>query len=405
MSKTNSGKRRILLYSQDGYGLGHLRRNLNISEQLQKRCPGIEILMIVDSPVAPFFQLPPNCDFIKLPTLVKINSGIWRPYCLSMSCRDVLDLRTQMLEEIVLKFRPHLFLVDHMPHGVLGELRKPLRALKRHRPEAKIILGLRDILDAPQVVTHTWQKEGAFEAVEEFYDNIYIYGCKTVFATDAVYEFPQAVRSKARYCGYVAREASLERRRRNAPNPAAKDGKTVLVTGGADAGNFMELFLNAVRMLPPKIRFHAVLATGPFIGKIQKEKLQKKAVNLPVQFVSGRQDIIDELHRADLVLSMAGYNTVSEIMRFQKSAIVIPRPGPSAEQSMRSDIFSKHGWLDAIHPQNLCATGLAELVAKKLNSKSGLAMLPTPNLTGAETVSSFLLEEMQNVSIQAGAIL
>lgn len=276
MSKTNSGKRRILLYSQDGYGLGHLRRNLNISEQLQKRCPGIEILMIVDSPVAPFFQLPPNCDFIKLPTLVKINSGIWRPYCLSMSCRDVLDLRTQMLEEIVLKFRPHLFLVDHMPHGVLGELRKPLRALKRHRPEAKIMLGLRDILDAPQVVTHTWQKEGAFEAVEEFYDNIYIYGCKTVFATDAVYEFPQAVRSKARYCGYVAREASLERRRRNAPNPAAKDGKTVLVTGGADAGNFMELFLNAVRMLPPKIRFHAVLATGPFIGKIQKEKLQKK---------------------------------------------------------------------------------------------------------------------------------
>jgi predicted glycosyltransferase len=58
-------------------GLGHLRRNTLIGQKLLEAAPGSSILLIADSPVAPFFRLPAGMDFIKLPTIRKINPGQW----------------------------------------------------------------------------------------------------------------------------------------------------------------------------------------------------------------------------------------------------------------------------------------------------------------------------------------
>ena len=69
---------RLLIYSQDGFGLGHLRRNINIAYQIRTWSPSTSILIVADSPAAPFFTLPPQCDFVKIPTLVKVDAGIWR---------------------------------------------------------------------------------------------------------------------------------------------------------------------------------------------------------------------------------------------------------------------------------------------------------------------------------------
>lgn len=390
---------RMLIYSQDGFGLGHLRRNLNISLQIKKRCREASILIVADSPVAPFFKLPSKCDFIKLPTIVKIDTGVWRPNRLPMHHKDLLYIRSEIIQNVALSFKPHVFLVDHMPHGALGELEWPLRALRKYSPNTKIVLGLRDILGAPDVITAMWQREGAFEAAEKYYDAICIYGCDDVFHLVKEYQFPDGLIDKTRYCGYVTRDLSLFRRRRNNTLRQIReheDENLVLVTGGggADASYFMDKFLDAARLLDNRMRFKAVISTGPFMQKDQVQLLKKKAKGLPIWVKRNSRDSIDFLCSADLVVSMAGYNTISEIMRFRKNAIIVPRPGPSAEQTIRTAILSQRGLFNAIHPSQLTSENFAELIAAKLENKTEIRDEQLPELNGANNVSSFLLSTM-----------
>lgn len=381
---------KILIYSQDGFGLGHLRRNLNICTQIKKLHPQASCLIIADSPVAPFFKLPPNCDFIKIPTIVKVDSGIWRPDRLSMSYRELLAIRSDLIRNVAVSFQPDVFLVDHMPHGALGELAEPLRVLKTHSPHTKIILGLRDILGAPDVIHRQWEKEGAFAAIADFYDAVLIYGCADVFDAVVEYKFPPLLIDKIQYCGYVCRQNA-------APLSSVTNGhnnndeKFILVTGGggADASFFMDQFIEAARRLPGN--FRALITTGPFMHKDQRELLRQKTKDLPIVVSQAGEDSIRYLQRANLVISMAGYNTVSEILRFRKNAIVVPRAGPSAEQSMRTRIMSARGLFSTIHPTKLTVENLFELITQKLGNGHHIHETMIPNLNGAAKVASVIL--------------
>jgi predicted glycosyltransferase len=386
---------KVLIYSQDGFGLGHLRRNLNISLQIKKFCPAASILIIADSPVAPFFKLPPKCDFIKIPTIVKVDTGIWRPDRLPMNYRELLTIRSEIIQNVALSFRPHIFLVDHMPNGALGELAVPLEMIKRHCPETKVILGLRDILGAPEVISAQWRNEGAFEATEAYYASVCVYGCADVFNLTAEYQFPASVAAKTKYCGYVCRENSKPSSSNGALPKLFQEEREwfVLVTGGggSDASYFMDTFLDAARLLLPEVPFSAMVSIGPFMHEAQGQLLHQKARGLPVVITRAGEELIRFLRRADVVISMAGYNTIGEIMRFRKKAIIIPRPGPSAEQTMRSRIMSERGLFSAIHPRDLTAEKLAELIIQRLNGNEGMNEALVPDLNGAATAASFML--------------
>ena len=387
---------RILIYSQDGFGLGHLRRNLNICHQIKRRRAAASCLIIADSPAAPFFPLPSNCDFIKIPTIVKVDSGVWRPDRLPMSERELLAIRSDIIRNVAVSYRPDVFLVDHMPHGALGELAEPLKILKEHCPHTRIILGLRDILGAPEVIHRQWQTEGAFEAVEAFYDAVFIYGCADLFDVIGQYDFSEDLARKAQYCGYVcreAREAASGPSRKHRPRQK-KEEKFILVTGGggADASFFMDQFIDAARLLRDDLKFHAFVTTGPFMSKEQRALLHEKTQNLPIVVSRLGADSVRFLRRADLVISMAGYNTISEILHFRKNAIVVPRAGPSAEQTMRSRLMSERGLFSTIHPTRLTAENLSELIWKKLRRKSRIDEEQMPDLGGASRAASLILD-------------
>ena len=91
---------RFVIYSQDGMGLGHLRRNTLIGQGILDAAPGSNILLIADSPVAPFFSLPQGMDFLKLPSIQKIGPGQWQPTHLGTSGQDVQVLRAALLRSV-----------------------------------------------------------------------------------------------------------------------------------------------------------------------------------------------------------------------------------------------------------------------------------------------------------------
>src|ERR671935_1431267 len=193
---------RIALYSQDSLGLGHLRRSTHIGRRLLEAAPDSAVLLFADSPVGPVFTLPDGMDCVKLPSILKVDAGRWRPTSLPIPTADLHHLRSGLLYRTLVEYQPDLVLVDHMPGGAQAELRPALGALRQEQPACRIVLGLRDVLDAPHVTRRVWQDEGAYEALRQYYDAVLIYGHRELFDTAATYAIP-APPGGIHYCGYV----------------------------------------------------------------------------------------------------------------------------------------------------------------------------------------------------------
>lgn len=165
-------KPRLLLYSHDTYGLGHLRRTLAIAGQVAADLPNSHQLLITGSMVAGAFGLPPRLDMIKLPALSKRSSGQYTARALPLSLGETIAWREQMILQAALNFEPHVLLVDKSPAGVQGELLPTLRYLKTWKPETRIVLGMRDIEDEPQATCAEWLANDVPRLHDEVYDHI-----------------------------------------------------------------------------------------------------------------------------------------------------------------------------------------------------------------------------------------
>lgn len=392
---TRHKAQKVLIYCQDSLGLGHLRRNINIAYELSRQAPGTEILFLADSPRAPFFKLPPNSDFIKLPTVVKVDSGVWQAHKLPrVAIERTWRLRSEMIRDVAFHFQPNVFLVDHMPQGASRELLPCLQMLRADFPQTHTVVGLRDILGAPEVIMRQWRREEAYDVINQFYDSVLVYGTPELYDLTKAYQFPAEVRQKVTFCGYVAPNLDTMAPLHKPLTAYFAEPKpyTLLVMGGggSDAHYFMDHYLEALRLLAPDIPFNTLVVTGPFMPEADRDGLRQKAEGLPVVVKQMENDSLRYIEEADMVVCMAGYNTTCEILRLQQKAILVPRSGPSAEQGMRCEILHERGLIYSLHPRDLTAGRLAEVMMQELvvNKRP---FLPYPSMNGAEEAARYML--------------
>jgi predicted glycosyltransferase len=396
---------RLLIYSQDGLGLGHMRRTSVLAGQFLRSCPGASVLTVSDSPTGRFFAPTPGHDFIKLPSVHKVRPGEWRPVSLASPFADILSLRRQVIRTTALAFEPDVLLVDHMPHGAMGELVPTLEALDSSK--TRVVLGLRDILDAPATIRQRWQLEGAVAAVERHYDDVLVYGNREVFDLASAYSWPAAVSSLVRYCGYVCapQNGTAVKPLRHRLLRDESDAKLVVAMagGGADAHAMFETLLRAVPKLRSAHNCVVTLVTGPFVSDTSWSQLKRLAKGLPVRLIRTVADSLPYLGAADLVVAMAGYNTTVEILRSGRPALLVPRKGPSAEQQMRASRFADRGWVHWLAPETMSEETMAGAVLSALDSP-----LPTPavapDLDGARRVVQHLLADSMGLTSDSASI-
>lgn len=396
---------RLLIYSQDGLGLGHMRRTtLLATEFLRARVPA-STLTISDSPLGQFFTPSGGHDYLKLPCIRKTGPGRWQPVALASPFDDVLALRRELIRSAVLKFRPDVLLVDHMPTGAMGELVPALEAA-RARP-VRVVLGLRDILDAPETVQRRWRLEGAFETIERHYDDVLVYGSREVYDVAAEYDWPAATAQRVRYCGYVcatqSSEYSAEVRGRylgRAPTDSAL--VVAMAGGGADAYPLFDALLRSLPKLLADRPCVVVLVTGPFLPEEERSRLLTRARGLPVHILTSVVDSLSYIGAADLVIAMAGYNTTVEILSQNKPALLVPRSGPSAEQQLRARLFAERGWVHWLPPDQLAGEALGDAAAKILTGASRTPDYP-PDLRGREVAAQRLLAGLDQLRPESEA--
>ncbi|MEZ4514158.1 MAG: glycosyltransferase [Chloroflexota bacterium] len=382
-----AAKIRILLYSHDTYGLGHLRRSLTIAGQLAQDIPHSHQLLLTGSMLAGAFQLPPRLDMIKLPALSKRSSGAYKARTLPLTLRQTISWREQMILQAAQAFRPDLLLVDKSPAGVHGELLPTLRHLKTWSPQTKIVLGMRDIEDSPAKTQAEWAAGGIYPLLEEVYDRILLYGEPDIFDPATAYWLPETAVSKLTPCGYLGRPHPTTDPARVRRELSLSDGQPLIVLtvgGGGDGYSIIQQYLDMLRSQQQPLA-HTLIVTGPLMAQSKRKLLQQAAALPNLTLREFTPDLMSYLAAADLVVSMAGYNTVCEILSLGKRALLIPRSHVRAEQQMRATLLAERGLVHTLNSREATPDRLHHAITTALAAPAPTATL---NLNGLQRVSA-----------------
>lgn len=362
-----AGRPRIALYSHDAMGIGHLRRNLLLAESFVTAAPGTTVLLISGTGESGAFPVVSGIDCLTLPALEKRPDGTYGARNLQLDARVLRELRIQSLRAALGTFRPDVLIVDKLPRGVLGELDQALADL-RTLGTTRIVLGLRDILDAPGAIRAEWARTANEAVIARFYDAVWIYGDPNVYDPVREYGFGPAVTSRLAFTGY------LDPGLRSSAGPATANGlpgsgsrRLVLcqVGGGQDGDRLAEAFARAE--LPPGT--HGLILTGPFMPDAARRRLQHLSAARSdlalVEFTSRPEGL---LRAADRIVAMGGYNTVCEALSLRKPLLVVPRVRPRCDQLIRAQRFAELGLLEILHPDRLSSEVLSGWLGRDLST-------------------------------------
>jgi predicted glycosyltransferase len=148
--------------------------------------------------------------------------------------------------------------------------------------------------------------------------------------------------------------------------PADLQGDYVLATvgGGFDGFRLLATLAEALRLRPLPCR--TVMVTGPLMSHAARRRLAALTAGLDVELFRLRTDMEHVIAGARAVVSMAGYNTVSELMRARKPALLVPRTRPSEEQLIRASSLAAAGLQEMLHPDALTPAALREALDRLL---------------------------------------
>jgi predicted glycosyltransferase len=136
-----------------------------------------------------------------------------------------------------------------------------------------------------------------------------------------------------------------------------------------------------------------VIVTGPLMAGGAARALNAKAATMPaVTTLEFEPDLPSLVAAADCVVSMAGYNSMTEILAAGTPAVVVPRVEPRLEQWIRAKAMAERGLCTLLHPGEADPDALLAAIAGAL--ARGRRTEPLPFSTdGASRVS----EEMRGL--------
>lgn len=392
---------RIALFGHDTFGLGHLRRNLTIAHQLAEDLPDARFLGLTGSSQAHAFALPPRFDFVKVPSATKDEDGSYGSRTLDLTLAELTGMRSRLIGEALLSFRPDVVIVDHAPAGMEGELVAPLNRLRAEQPGVALVLGLRDVIDDPERVRREWDRLGIVDWMDRIYDRVLIYGARGIGPSPEEYGLSPRLNGRVRFVQYVHRtERESSRQEARLRLELGEEPLMLATVGGGGDGERVLLGLLDALAEPGLWPGPVWVVTGPLMRSASASKIRERARSAPqVRVIEFDPDLPRTLGAADVVVSMAGYNSTLEVLASGTPAVFVPRSVPRLEQWIRATAMQGLGLCQVVEPDQATPDRLAAAVRDAVTHGRRTAALPF-RLDGASNVSQevqVLLEERGRV--------
>lgn len=359
----SKGTTRVVIYSHDTYGLGHLRRNIALAEALVRSSKTMRIVIVTGSRVASSFEIPSQVELVELPPVVKVGVDEYEAQGIKIPISLIKRARAAIIIDVIKRFSPEIFYVDHSPLGMGQELRPVLNFLASERPAILRYIGLRDIIDSPENMKSGWGADGQLEAISQFYNRAFVFGERHLFDLANSYDLPEA--DGLHYLSYIGKPEFIEAGQRRSEvfaDPRFTGGHLLVTSGGGGDG----LPLCELGVLIGKVTsYKTVVVTGPLMDKDALRQLTTLAEGFPnievIEFCANFEALVA---KARVAMSMGGYNTTLELAAARVPTIYLPRTYPREEQLVRARIFEGLGFGRVVSASEWTLETIVEQIGK-----------------------------------------
>ncbi len=337
---------RILMYSHDTFGLGHLRRCRTIAHSLVENFSGLSVLIISGSAIAGAFDFRARVDFVKIPSVIKLRNGEYTSLEQHIDLSETIRMRESIIRHTAETFKPTVFLVDKEPMGLQGEVADTLAYLKSRN--TKLILGMRDVMDAPHLLAAEWKRKDLIRKIDALYDQIWIYGPQNFYDPMVGMDIPQGMRDRIRFVGFLKRQALHA----DLSDNKQQDDYILVTTGGGGDGVELIRAVMAAYEHDADLTFKTLIVLGPYMPTRERNEFLERGDALAhVEIINFDSRMEELIASAKAVVSMGGYNTFCEILSFDKPALIVPRTVPREEQLIRTQRAAELGMVDMLLPE------------------------------------------------------
>ena len=374
---------RVLIFTHDGRGLGHLRRLSRIARVLQGKCA---VLFITGHRDAEWL-VPSTCEYIHVPSLDSLDqyqSRQWgrRPFWESAK-EEGIALRQALLNATVRSFNPDAIIVDFLPIGKNEELFHLLDT--SNAAKYFIIRGVLDTLEQVRSIVLT--NKGEY-LLEQRYDRIFVTADPAVIDVREEYQLSDVIASKLVYTGYVVDRVDPEERQRvrlQRELPAGVKWVVCSAGGGKDGEHLIERCYDLTHIYP-EVYFDIV------IGPRSRLRMEESCRRTDGRVRIIRQDSqLPLLHAsADVAICRGGYNSLLECVSGSARVITVPIPGDN-EQLMHASRLARVTSLSILQDLDLLEWQVEQELA---------VTEPQPpfalNCDGAERVAQIIFGDMRD---------
>ncbi len=371
---------RVLFYVQHLLGIGHLMRAGRIALALQQN--GLQVTLVIGGVPVPGFELS-GVELVCLPSIA-VRDGDFSGLVDAQG--NLVDepykqRRCDRLLSVYRSIRPDIVILEAFPFGrrlVRFELLPLIGAIEHSTPKPVLVTSVRDIL---QKRNKPGRDEETAALVRQHFDKVLVHGDPDFTTLADSFPCADAIADQLVYTGLVAA---------GAPETVAEPFDIVVSAGGGAVGaRLVQASLEAAALLPESGSWCVV--TGPNMPMVERARLES---HLPahVTVERFRSDFPSLLYSAQLSISQAGYNTVSDVLQANCRSIVVPySAGGETEQADRAARLQQLGLASVLSESQLSGEHLASLVSTALMRKT-TAVAARLDTNGANRTAEVLKE-------------
>jgi len=358
--------KRVLFYCQHTLGMGHLIRSMEIVRGLKD----FEVCFLNGGEIIEGFEFPSTVKIVNLPPIkadeefkaIQVVNG-------KEDLDEIKSLRTKQLLSVYEHFNPDVVIIELFPFGrkkFAFELVPLLTRIRLEGKSVKVVCSLRDILVSK--LNQARHEARVCELLNRYFDLVLIHADPQFQRLEETFFRMNDIEVSIKYTGYVVQSPP--------PPPDKMEENAVLLSqtnvplilasiGGGRVGyELLQCAMGASSVLEKTFPHRMLIFAGPYIPDEQFSQLQEMAKIRPrVTLERYSSHFLSHMEKAELSISMAGYNTCMNILTTGTKALVFPFTGnQNNEQTIRSEKLEALGIVRVIRPNELHPQQLAKKI-------------------------------------------
>ena len=390
--------KKIMFYCQNLLGIGHLVRTTEIIRSLTKE---FKVCLVDGGEIVEGFDIPKEVEVVRLPAIRAEYKQI-KVVDSSLSLEELQQLRKQKLLQTFEQFQPDCLVTEGYPFSkkksLSFELVPLLEMIQSRGRKTKVICSLRDIVMVKQYSDRAQEEAKRYQFMNQYYDMLLIHSDPKIHRLEENFSRAKDLTCSIHYTGYVA-QSPLE-------NPIfttedlvglnKQDPMILVSVGGGRLGHdLLDCMIDTASIIQKQLPHHLQVFTGPFIPEEKFRQLQTLAENLSnITIRRYTSNLLSYMEKANLSISLGGYNTTMNILRTEVNAMIYPS-NKDSEQMIRAEKLEKLGILKVIRLEDLQSDRLAQKIITCLKQDSLINSRELLQLEGAQKTAQLLKELVQ----------